>query len=381
MINTFEDLGLNLDLVNALKKDGITIPTEIQKEAIPKALLNKDIIGESETGSGKTLVYLLSLFQKIDTDKREMQAIILCPTHELAMQIDNEVKNLSDKSGMPVKSVAIIGEVNIQRQIEKLKDKPHIIVGSTGRILELIKKKKINAQTVKTIVIDEGDRLLDEDNLSSVKDVIKTTMRDRQLMVFSATINSDAMNISKNIMKEPEVIKIEDRATVNPNIEHMYLTCEKRDKIEILRKLIASINPEKAIVFLNKMEEIELITSKLQFHHISAYGIYGSAEKEERKKALEGLRNGKIKILIASDLAARGLDIKDVTHIFNMDIPNEPKDYLHRVGRTGRAGKSGVAISIVTENEIADINRLEREFNIKITSKEMYRGKIVDHLL
>lgn len=378
MINTFENLGLNLNLVEALKKDSITVPTEIQNEAIPKALLNKDIIGESETGSGKTLVYLLSLFQKIDSSKREMQAIILCPTHELAMQIDKESKNLADKSGILVKSVAIIGEVNIQRQIEKLKDKPHIIIGSTGRILELIKKKKINAQTVKTIVIDEGDRLLDEDNLSTVKDVIKTTMRDRQLMVFSATINSDAMNVSKGLMKEPEVIQIKDRATVNPNIEHMYFTCEKRDKIEILRKLIASINPEKAIVFLNKMDEIDIITSKLQFHNINAYGIYGSAEKEERKKALEGLRSGKIKILVASDLAARGLDIKDVTHIFSMDIPNEPKEYLHRVGRTGRAGKSGTAISIVTEDELASIRRFEREFNIEIAPKEMHRGKIED---
>ncbi|WP_138205774.1 DEAD/DEAH box helicase [Haloimpatiens lingqiaonensis] len=377
MTNSFNTLNLNQNLIEALKKQGIEEPTDIQMKAIPISLENKDIIGESQTGSGKTLAYLLPIFQKIHTDKREMQAIVLAPTHELAMQIDKQIKLLSENSRLGVTSATIIGEVNIKRQIEKLREKPHIIVGSSGRILELIKKKKISAHTIKTIVIDEGDKLLDQNNLNSVKEVIKTTMRDRQLMVFSATINEKTLNTAKALMKEPEVIKVEDKNIANPNITHMYFVTEHRDRIETLRKLIASTKPEKAIVFINKSEEIKLTTLKLQYHNMKAYGIYGTASKEERKKALEGFRSGKFNILVASDLAARGLDVDDVTHIFNLDLPRDPKEYLHRVGRTGRAGKSGTALSIITKGEVSTIKKFSKDFNIKIEEKEIFKGSIV----
>ncbi len=211
MNNSFDTLNLNPKLVQGLKKLNINIPTEIQAKAIPLAMENKDIIGQSETGTGKTLAYLLPILEKITTEKREMQAIILAPTHELAMQINNEIKNISSNSNMDVKSMAIIGEANIKRQIEKLKEKPHIIVGSPGRILELIKKKKITAHTVKTIVIDEGDKLLDKNNLKVVKEVIKTTLRERQLMLFSATITESTLNIAKDLMKDSEVVKVKEK--------------------------------------------------------------------------------------------------------------------------------------------------------------------------
>ncbi|WMJ82207.1 DEAD/DEAH box helicase [Clostridium sp. MB40-C1] len=378
MINSFDTLDLDSRLIEGLKKEGIIKPTDIQIKTIPLALENKDIIGQSETGSGKTLAYLLPIFQKINSDKREMQSIILAPTHELVMQIDKQIKLLSQSSGMSITSTTIIGEVNVKRQIDKLKEKPHIIVGSTGRILQLIKKKKISAHTIKTIVIDEGDKLLDQNNLSVVKDIIKTTMRDRQLMVFSATINQKAINIAKSLMKEVEVIQIEEKNLVNPNITHMYLTGEQRDKIIILRKLVAALKPKKAIVFINKSEEIELTTEKLQYHNIKAYGIYGSSSKEERKKALEGFRSGDIQLLIASDIAARGLDIKGVSHIFNLDLPEDSMEYLHRSGRTGRSENLGTSISIVTEREIPLIKKYEKDFGIKIEEKKVSRGALMD---
>lgn len=373
---SFQELGLNEAISAGLNKLHITEPTSIQEKAIPEALLNKDVIGQSETGSGKTLAYLLPIFQKIDAAKREMQAIILAPTHELAMQIDREITALAESSTIPITSAPIIGEVNIKRQIEKLKEKPHIIVGSSGRILELIKKKKITAHTVKTIVIDEGDKLLDQSNLSLVKDVIKTTMRDRQLMIFSATITTKTLSVAQELMKSPEFIKVEETVKVNPNISHMYFKCESRDKIELLRKLIASIDPDKAIVFINKNEETQLAASKLQYHKIKAEAIYGNASKEERKKAIDSFRTGKIKILVSSDLSARGLDVKGVTHIINLDLPEEPENYLHRVGRTGRAGESGTAISIVSEKEVSLINKYMRQFNINIEEKEIFKGVI-----
>ncbi len=376
MKKTFSELGLNENLIEGLKRSNITEPTDIQIKAIPLALENKDIIGESQTGSGKTLAYLLPLFQRIDSSKREMQAIILAPTHELVMQIDKEIKLLADNSKVPLTSLAVIGDVNIKRQVEKLRDKPHIIVGSTIRILELIKMKKISAHTVKTIVIDEGDRMLDDKNLAPVKDVIKTTLRDRQLMVFSATIGEKTLSTANSLMKEPEFIRVEEKLQVNPDIDHMYVVVEQRDKIEMLRKLVAAAKPKKAIVFINKSDETEITTMKLQHHNLKAYGIHGSATKEERKKAMEDFRSGKLQLLVASDIAARGLDIKDVTHIFNLDLPDQPKDYLHRVGRTGRAGKQGTAISIVTEKEISEIKRYERNFDISIEEHEVYKGII-----
>lgn len=375
---SFDKLGINSNLIEGLHKEGIETPTTIQEKAIPLSLENKDIIGQSETGSGKTLAYLLPIFQKIDSSKREMQAIILAPTHELVMQIDKQIKSLSSNSGIPVTSTPIIGEANIKRQIEKLKEKPHIIVGSSGRILKLIRDRKISAHTIKTIVIDEGDKLLDEKNLGTVKDVIKTTMRDRQLMLFSATINERTLDISKSLMKDPEVIKIESNELVNPNINHIYLLSEQRNKIEVLRKLIAAIKPERAIIFINRSEEIDITTSKLKYHNLKVDAIYGSAVKEDRQRALEGFRSGKIQLLVASDLAARGLDIKDVTHIFNLDLPEDPKEYLHRVGRTGRAGKEGTAISIVSERELSFIDKYKKTFNIEIEAKDVYKGAIVN---
>ncbi|WP_411681763.1 DEAD/DEAH box helicase [Clostridium thailandense] len=374
----FDKLNLNSNLIKALKNEGITEPTSIQEKVIPAILLNKDVIGESQTGTGKTFAYLLPIFQKIDVTKKEMQVIILAPTHELVMQINNVIKMLSNNSDIPVNSAAIIGEVNIKRQIEKLKEKPHIIVGSTGRVLELIKMKKISAHTIKTIVIDEGDRLLNQNTLPLVKDVIKTTLRDRQLLVFSATINDEAFEKAKSLMKEPEIVRIENKIIVNPNIHHIYFVTEQRDKIELLRKLIASIKPERAIVFINRSEETELTSIKLKYHHIKAHAIYGNAEKEERKKALEYFRTGKIQLLIASDLAARGLDIKGVTHIFNLDLPEDSKEYLHRVGRTGRAGEYGTAISIITDREKSLIKKYAKDFGISIEPKEISRGIITD---
>lgn len=374
---SFSELGLNPSLIEGLKKSNITDPTDIQIKTIPLALENKDIIGESQTGSGKTLAYLLPIFQKIDSSKKEMQVIILAPTHELAVQIEKEVQLLADNSGVPVTSAAIIGDVNIKRQVEKLREKQHIIVGSTGRILELIKMKKITAHTVKTIVIDEADRLLDDKNAGAVKDVIKTTMRDRQLMAFSATIGDRTFKTALELMKEPEFLRVEDNLQVNPDIVHGYVVVEQRDKIEMLRKLVAAEKPNKAIVFINRSDDTDITTMKLQYHNLKAHGIHGSATKEERKKAMEDFRSGKVQLLVASDIAARGLDVKDVTHIFNLDVPVESKDYLHRAGRTGRAGKEGTAISIVTEKEAASIKRFAREFNIDMAQIDVERGNIV----
>ncbi|MPM72583.1 DEAD-box ATP-dependent RNA helicase CshC [bioreactor metagenome] len=378
MSELFQKLGLCDVLLAGLDGLGITQPTEIQQQVIPAALIGKDVVGQSATGTGKTLAYLLPLMQKIDVSKREVQAVILAPTHELASQIHQQILDLADKAKLPVTSALIIGNVNIARQIEKLKDKPHIIVGSSGRILELIQKKKISAPTIRTIVLDEADRLLDDNNLDGVKAVIKTTLRDRQLMMFSATMPAAIMDKAKELMREPEVISAKGQANVPQDISHMYFVAEHRDKIEMLRKLVRHLKIERALVFINKSDNIETMVEKLNYHGLNAAAIHGDANKLGRKAAIDGFRKGKIELLVASDLAARGLDIPGVTHVFNLDMPETPQIYLHRVGRTGRAGQSGTAISIVTVKEAESLKRFEKVLKITIVTKSLARGQVFD---
>lgn len=379
MSESFESIVSNPSLVTALKKEGIIVPTGIQQKVIPEALKSKDIIAQSGTGTGKTLAYLLPLFEKLNASVNDMQAIILSPTHELAVQILRQIDRLSQNSDIKLSATAIIGNVNIDRQSEKLKERPHIIVGTPGRILELIKKRKISAHTIKTIILDEADRLMEESNLEYVQAVIKSTLKERQIMAFSATISKSVEASMKAQMKETEVIRMEEDLSVPETVTHLCFLAEQRNKIEVLRKLVRIMEPQRAIVFLNNQgNEIENLTSKLKYHGINAMGIHGTSRKLDRKKTLEDFRAGKIRLLIASDVAARGLHIEGITHIFNLDIPEDVKNYVHRVGRSGRNGNNGTAISIVTKRELQFIKKYEKVLGICISPKDMYKGEIID---
>ena len=373
----FDSLGLDTSLIKALAMENITIPTDIQEKVIPQALQNKDLIVQSETGTGKTLAFLLPLFSKLGISNKEMQAIILVPTHELAIQILRQIERLSLNSNFKVSSAPIIGNVNIDRQIEKLKKRPNIIVGSPGRILELIKKKKITSHTIKTIIIDEADKLMDISNINNVAAIIRSTLKERQLMMFSAIIPQETITKANEIMKQPEVIRGDTLITIPETIEHLYFFAEQRDKIDVLRKLVRIMNPLKAIAFVMQGDEIEIMAEKLKYHGIKAECIHGTNIKLDRKRTLDEFRKGKTQILVASDLAARGLHIEGITHIFNLNMPEDPKDYLHRVGRTGRGGNRGIAVSIITERELHFIGMYEKKLKINITAKEMYRGNII----
>ncbi|WP_242652502.1 DEAD/DEAH box helicase [Desulfofarcimen acetoxidans] len=364
--------------MTGLQKININVPTDIQTKVIPLALQGKDIIGQSETGTGKTLAYLLPLLQKLDNTKRETQAVILAPTQELSIQIQRLIEAMISGSDIPVTSAPIIGNVNIARQVEKLKEKPHIIVGSCSRILDLVEKKKIAAQKIKTIVIDEADRLLDDKNLAQIKALIKTTLKDRQILLFSATIPGKTLERAKEMLQNPQIITIQANLEITPNISHIYFLTEYRDKIKVLRKLVGIINVERALVFVNRGDNIELTSEKLNYHGLKTAGLHAGLLKEERKKAIEDFRQNKIQLLVATDIAARGLDIAGLSYVFNLDMPEDPQAYLHRVGRTGRAGKTGTAISIVARQEAALINKYEKVLKIKFAAKHMYKGKILD---
>ena len=374
---SFETLNLNPSLIEGLAKQNITTPTTIQAEAIPVILSRQDVIAQSHTGSGKTLAFVTPLFQLIDSSKREMQVLILAPTHELVMQIDAQIKLLAANSGEPVTSTTIIGGANIEKQIKKLKEKPHFIVGSAGRILELIKKKKITAHTIKTIVLDEADSLLDNTNTKTIQDIIKTTLRDRQLCLFSASISDNTLELAQSLMKEPVVLKTAETVEMNPNIEHFYLKGDRRDKFELLRKLIVAEEPQRALIFVNQNDSMQEIAEKLNYHQKETFMMRGNIKKEERKRALDAFRSGKIKLLISSDLTARGLDIPEVTHIIHLDCPSNPNEYLHRAGRTARGNASGKSICIVTDKDLSTLKKYQKKFKIEFEEMKVSHGKFI----
>ncbi|MEG2015765.1 MAG: DEAD/DEAH box helicase [Oscillospiraceae bacterium] len=376
----FNTLGLNESIIKGLAMQGIEQPTKVQEQAIPLIMENKNIVIQSETGSGKTLAYLLPIYMRHNTDLRGTQVLVLVPTHELAMQAHRQVETLSKNSGVAMKSCTIFGDVNINTQIEKLREKPQIVIGTTGRIIELIKRKKISAHTIKTIVIDEADKMLDINNIDSVKAIIKSTMRDTQKIFLSASISEKAQKTAEEIATNLLSVKTAKTLTIPENIKHMYIVVEERDKIETFRKLGYILKPKRAIVFINNADKIDVATEKLKYHKINAESIQGSSAKGERKNVLSDFSKGKINYLIATDIASRGLHIENVEVIFSLSIPENPTDYLHRAGRTGRGNSTGISISIITEREIPLIKKYQNAFGILITQIQMREGKIIENI-
>lgn len=379
MSNNFQNMNLNNDIISALEKQKIETPTEIQENIIPLIITKKDIVARSETGSGKTLAYLIPIFQKIDMSIKGVQALIITPTHELSVQVFHQAELLAENSGMDVGVMMMIGSANSSRQLEKLKKKPRIIIGSTGRILDFIYKKKLPAHLIKTIILDEGDRLLEDGNYDDVKQIIKSTLKERQIVLLSASIDKNTITRAKEIMKDDMlVVESKTGALVPQQIEHFYLLSTPRDKFLNLRKVLAIETVKKAIVFINNPENIEVTVDKLCYHNIEAVGIYGQISKEDRKKSIEDFRSGKARVLVSSDISARGLDIPDVTHVINIDVPEEPTHYLHRAGRCGRNGVSGIAVTFVTPYERKWVHKYSKVWGIIFQQKEMSFGKLIN---
>lgn len=373
---SFSDLHLPDDLIAALGRQLISEPTPIQAKALPVLFEGQDAYLHAETGTGKTLAYLLPLFCRIDAGLAATQLIIVAPTHELAIQIHRQCTDLAQNAGRAIRSVLLIGGTSTERQIEKLKKKPHIVVGSPGRIGELLAKGKLKAKDVRTIVVDEADRLLNDESLATLLPIIKAAPAKRQLVFASATVEPDTTAAIAALAPGLAMLQA-GAAAVNENIEHLYLVCEERDKPDELRKLLHALDPERAIVFVHRNDVAEKIAERLAHHHVSAVDLNAARDKLDRKEAMDGLRSGAVRVLIASDIAARGLDIKGVTHVFNFDVPTMSKAYLHRVGRTGRAGAKGLAISLATEVEARVVPRYQQELGIVMKRVRMREGYLI----
>jgi superfamily II DNA/RNA helicase len=374
---TFADLQMPPDLIAALAKQEISVPTPIQTAALPALLAGQNVQMHAETGTGKTLAYLLPIFCRIDAQLAAPQAVIMAPTHELAIQIHRQCCELAQNAGRPLRSVLLIGGTPKDRQIDKLKKKPHLVVGSPGRISELITAGKLKMGDIRSVVIDEADRLLDETSLPEIRAIIDATPATRQLVFASATLEPHGIAASKALA--PELVTLQaGSAAVNSNIEHLYLICEERDKPDELRKLLHALAPERALVFVHRNDAAARVAARLAHHQIAAADLTAALDKLDRKRAMDGFRSAAIGVLIASDIAARGLDIKGVTHVFNFDVPTMSNAYLHRVGRTGRAGAQGMAVTLVTEIEARVIRRYEEELGIVMHCVRMREGRVIE---
>jgi superfamily II DNA/RNA helicase len=369
MLNTLKPF-----LQEAWEKSGFQTPTSIQETAIPMILEGKDLIAESPTGTGKTLAYLLPLLDKIDTDVQGLQAVILASSQELVMQVYQEFQKWSEGSG--VRGTSIIGGANVKRQLEKLKKRPQVIFATPGRLYELIKQKKVKMHEVKLVVLDEGDQLLIPEHLNTVQNIVKSTMNDRQVVLFSATMKAATEKLAKELTKDQEVLRIEkDEMASSGEVEHIYFSCEPRDKIKLLEKIVRLEN-SKSLAFINDIGEIQVFKEKLLFKDLSIGILHSDMKKLERQAALKSFRDGKMKMLIATDVAARGLDIQGVTHVVQIDSPKDIAQYVHRAGRTGRMGANGTIISLVTEREERELKRYCRELNVSLQKRVFYQGQI-----
>ena len=372
---TFTDLQLPPDLITALSKQQITEPTPIQSTAIPVLLAGKDAYLNAETGTGKTLAYLLPLMARIDPAQAATQVVIVAPTHELAIQIHRQSCDLAQNAGRAIRSVLLIGGTATARQIEKLKSKPHLVVGSPGRIVELMERGKLKTTHLRAVVVDEADRLLQDESLHWIQKIVGLAPPARQLIFASATIEPQTREVLATLAPEAVTLSA-GTAAVNENIQHLYLICEERDKPDVLRSLLHALELPRSIVFVHRNDVAERVAAKLAHHKLAVANLSAELDKLERKHAMDGIRSGAINIIIASDLAARGLDIPAVTHVFNLDVPTMSKAYLHRVGRTGRAGAQGTAISLLTEIEARLVRRYEQELGIVMQRATVRGGHI-----
>jgi superfamily II DNA/RNA helicase len=360
----------------AWEKSGFENLTSVQMQSIPYILDGKDVIAESPTGTGKTLSYLLPVLQRIDPEHRGVQAVILASSQELVMQIFGEVQKWAEGSG--IRSASFIGGVNMKRQLEKLKKSPQIVVGTPGRMLELIKQKKLKMHEVKIVVLDEGDQLLIPEHLTTVRQVVNSPLADRQVLVFSATLPARTEDLARGLTNNPELIKISRDETIKAEkVDHIYLVCEQREKIEILQKVVR-INGIKALAFMNDIGAATVVISKMGFKGISAGILHSDLKKLERQSALKNFRDGESAVLLATDVAARGLDIKGITHVIHVDFPKEINQYVHRSGRTGRFGASGTVVTIVTEREERELKKYYRELGLSGQKKIFYKGELVN---
>ncbi len=363
----FKKLGLSDFTIRALSDMGFEEPTPIQEQSIPLLLEGKDLLGQAQTGTGKTAAFGIPLLENIGNDLRATLAIVLTPTRELCIQVAEELNKLGQFSR--ARTLPIYGGQDIQRQIRSLQRKPQIIVATPGRLMDHMNRRTIKLADIKMVVLDEADEMLNMGFVEDIEKILSATPESRQTLLFSATMPRQIQTLAQRFLKDPVLISIKSKEVTVPLIEQYYMELHDRQKFDVFCRLLDIQSPELAIVFGRTKRRVDELTEGLKKRGYSAEGIHGDLTQAKRDSVLRQFREGIIDILVATDVAARGLDVSGVSHVYNFDIPQDPESYVHRVGRTGRAGQTGIAMTFVIPRELEHLHSIERLTKRKIVRK------------
>ncbi len=353
----FEEMGLSQPLLQAVFSMGFETTTPIQELAIPPAIAGRDLIGQAQTGTGKTAAFGIPMIEKIGTGRGKIEGLVVTPTRELAVQVAEELNTIGQVKG--IRALPIYGGQDINRQIRALKNRPQIIVGTPGRLMDHMRRKTLRLMQVSTVVLDEADEMLNMGFIEDIETILKEVPEDRQTLLFSATMPKPIQELARKFLKDPETIRVKSREMTVPSTEQYYMEIQERQKFDILCRVLDMHAPERAIVFGRTKRRVDELHEALNNRGYSAEGIHGDLTQARRDSVMNSFKRGFTEILVATDVAARGLDIGDVTHIYNFDIPQDPESYVHRIGRTGRLGKAGVALTFVTARELEHLKLIE----------------------
>ena len=364
----FEQLEIQQEILNAITDMGFEEATPIQAKSIPVILEGKDIVGQAQTGTGKTASFGIPILQNVNPKSKTLQAIVLCPTRELAIQVADELRKLA-KYLHGIKVLPIYGGQDITKQIRSIKAGTQIIIGTPGRVMDHMRRKTMKLDHVKMVALDEADEMLNMGFREDIETILNEIPEERQTILFSATMPKPIMDITKKFQKDAQIIKVVKKELTVPNIEQYYYEVRPKNKAEILARLLDIYNPNLSVVFCNTKRMVDELVDDLQGRGYFAEGLHGDLKQSQRDRVMNGFRNGKTEILVATDVAARGIDVDDVDAVFNYDIPQDDEYYVHRIGRTGRAGRTGIAFSFVSGREVYKLKEIQRYCKTKIKAQ------------
>ena len=361
----FEDLELDAKIMRAITDMGFEAASPIQGQAIPLELQGLDIIGQAQTGTGKTAAFGIPLLQKIDPKNKKPQAIILCPTRELAIQVSEEIRRLA-KYMHGVKVLPIYGGQEIGRQIRSLKDGVQVIIGTPGRVMDHMRRKTVKMDQIHTVVLDEADEMLNMGFLEDMETILSALPEERQTLMFSATMPQAIQRIAANFQKDPQIVRVVKKELTVPKVTQSYYEVKPKTKVEVMCRLLDLYDPKLSVVFCNTKKQVDELVQGLQGRGYFAEGLHGDLKQEQRDRVMRAFRTGRTDILVATDVAARGIDVDDVEAVFNYDVPQDDEYYVHRIGRTGRAGREGKAFNLVVGKEVYKLREIQRYCKTRI---------------
>ncbi len=368
--NLFEEMCLDTRILRAVTEMGFEQPSPIQARAIPLVMEGRDVIGQAQTGTGKTAAFGIPLLQRVEPHNKKLQAVVLCPTRELAIQVADEIRKLA-KFMHGIKVLPVYGGQEISKQIRSLKGGTQIVVGTPGRVLDHIRRKTMKLDFANMIVLDEADEMLNMGFREDIEQVLNKLPQERQTVLFSATMPRAIMEIARNYQRDAVTVRVVKKELTVPKIAQYYYEVKARKKTEVLCRLLDMYNPSLSLVFCNTKRGVDELVTQLKGRGYFAEGLHGDMKQQQRDRVMKGFRSGRTDILVATDVAARGIDVDDVEAVFNYDVPQDDEYYVHRIGRTGRAGKEGRAFTLVVGREIYKLRDIQRYCKTKIKRRSV----------